>query len=243
MYRHIKSYELRYTDVDVYDNLKLSSLLSFIEESACLSADELGFGYEALNKKQLGFIIVNTFIKLERNIKLGETITIHTWPLKPRLLVFLRDSEIYVGNEKVGVVSARWCMINKETFALVPASAFFTEGDQNEYNSERSVNFSAWKIPEISDGKYSYSKKILYSDYDHNFHANNTKYADFLMDAFSVEELKNKTLKTVQITYVKQCKENDVLDITRKDCDSYVLAEGRVDGELRVQMRIELNDI
>ena len=46
MYRHIKSYELRYTDVDAFDNLKLSSLLSFLEESACLSADELGFGYD-----------------------------------------------------------------------------------------------------------------------------------------------------------------------------------------------------
>ena len=45
MYKNIKKYELRYTDVDAYDNLKLSSLLSFLEESACLSADELGFGY------------------------------------------------------------------------------------------------------------------------------------------------------------------------------------------------------
>lgn len=243
MYRHIKSYELRYTDVDAYDNLKLSSLLSFIEESACLSADELGFGYDALNKKKLGFIIVNTYIKLERNIRLGEVITIHTWPLRPRLMIFLRDSEIYVGDEKVGVVSARWCMVNIETFAIVPASAFFGENDKTEYNIERSINFSAWKIPEISDGKYSFSKKITYSDYDHYFHANNTKYADFLMDAFSVEELKNKTLESVQITYVKQCKENDVLDIIRKDEDSYVQIEGRVNGELRVQMRIKFNDV
>ena len=53
MYRHIKSFELRYTDVDAYDNLKLSSLLSFLEESACLSADELGFGYADVAPKHL----------------------------------------------------------------------------------------------------------------------------------------------------------------------------------------------
>ena len=69
MYRHKKDYELRYTDVDAYDNLKLSSLLSFLEESACLSADELGFGYKDIAPKHFGFIIANWYIKLERNIK------------------------------------------------------------------------------------------------------------------------------------------------------------------------------
>ena len=41
MYRNIKTYEIRYTDVDFKDELKLSSLLSVLEESACISADEL----------------------------------------------------------------------------------------------------------------------------------------------------------------------------------------------------------
>ena len=45
MYRHKKFYDVKYTDADAYDNLKPSALLSFMEESACLSADELGFGY------------------------------------------------------------------------------------------------------------------------------------------------------------------------------------------------------
>lgn len=243
MYRHTKSYELRYTDVDAFDNLKLSSLLSFLEESACLSADELGFGYEALNEKNLGFIIINNYVKLERNIRLGEVITIHTWPLKPRLMIFIRDSEIYVGKEKVGVVSARWCMVDKSSFALVPASAFFTDGDKTEYNTERSINFSSWKIPEIVDGSLVYSKPITYSDYDHYFHANNTKYADFLLDAFSVDELKSKRISSVQITYVKQCKEKERIDIVRKDGQDFTLLEGRVDGDLRVQMKVSFNDL
>ena len=71
MYRHIKSFELRYTDVDAYDNLKLSSLLSFLEESACLSADELGLGNADVAPKHLGFVIVNWYIELNRNIKYG----------------------------------------------------------------------------------------------------------------------------------------------------------------------------
>ena len=62
MYRNIKNYELRYTDVDAYDNLKLSALLSFMEESACRSADELGFGYDDITPHNIGFIIANWYI-------------------------------------------------------------------------------------------------------------------------------------------------------------------------------------
>ena len=45
MYRNIRKYDIRYTDVDFKDDIKLSSLMSVLEESACISADELGFGY------------------------------------------------------------------------------------------------------------------------------------------------------------------------------------------------------
>ena len=243
MYRHIKNYRLKYTDVDAFDRLKLSSLLSCLEESACLSADELGFGYDNLAPVNLGFILVNIYIKFERAINLGETLTVHTWPLRPKYLVFLRDSELYVGDEKVGCVTARWCMIDTITFSVTPASAYFKDGDFDNYNTERSVDFSGWKIPSVTQGEECYCKKVTYSDYDHYQHVNNTKYADFLMDVFSVDELKNRAIDSVQITYVKQCKEGERIDIVRSEQEGYYLVEGRVCGDLRVQMRVKFNDV
>ena len=242
MYRHIRDYELRYTDVDAYDNLKLSSLLSFLEESACGSADELGFGYSALAPKGLGFIVLNYYIKLERNIKLGEKVTIHTWPLKPRLMVFLRDYEIFVGSEKVGVATSRWFMVDMKTFSPARTSVFFKEGDFDNYNSSRSIEFSEWKIPEVKDGADVFSKKVKYSDYDHYFHMNNTKYVDDLMDGFTVDELKNKKVSSIQINFVKQCKEDEEICYIRAFYDRGYLVEGRVNGEIRVQMRISFDE-
>lgn len=241
MYRHIKDYELKYTDVDVYDNLKLSSLLSFLEESACLSASELGFGYDDVSPLHFGFILVNIYIKLEKQIKLGDVLTVHTWPLKPSRAIFLRDSELYVGSEKVGLATARWCMINTNSFTILPSSAFFKEGFFDSYNTQRSIEFSNWKIPLISEGEYSYSKRLAYSDYDHYYHVNNTKYADFVLDVFSVKELENKNISSVKITYVKQCKEGEVLDFVREAREGGFLIEGRVSGELRIQAEINFD--
>lgn len=242
MYRNIKKYEVKFTDVDPFDNLKPSSLLSFMEESACLSAEELGFGYKAISQKNLGFVVVNYYIELKRPIKLGEELEIHTWPLRPRHLIFFRDFELYIHGEKVGLGTTRWCMIDIQSFTMVPASVFFKQGDFDSYNEERSIEFNSWKIPPAA-GKLVYSKKISLSDYDHYFHVNNTKYADYLIDSFSLEELRNKFISKLQITFVKQCKIGEVIDLFKEQTGNTFLVEGKVDDELRVQFKVILSEI
>lgn len=243
MYRNIKKYEIKFTDADAYDNLKPSSLLSFMEESACASADELGFGYKKIAPLNLGFVIVNAYIQLLRSVKIGETLEIHTWPLHPKHLIFFRDFEFYSNGEKLGAATTRWCMINTKTFAMTPVSVFFKESDFDNYNRERCLAFSNWKIPSVNGGELIFSKKVAYSDYDHYFHVNNTKYADFLLDTFTPEEFENKFIKNLQITYVKQCKIGETLDFYRfKDGNAYYV-DGKVGNELRVQYKVDLDEI
>lgn len=240
MYRHIKTYELRYTDVDNRDKLKLSSLLSIMEESACFSADELGFGYDVLMPNNYGFILVNWYIELKRQIRLGEKLTVATWPIQPKRFIVLRDFELYVGDEKVGVATSRWCLVNLGDFSLLPSDAVFKEG--MSFNTERSTNFTSWKIREIEGEPKTYTKFVSWSDYDHYNHVNNTKYADILLDAFSVDEHEKLDISTVQIKYVKQCKYGEELDVSRQsDGENAWIVEGRVGGELRIQMRITCN--
>lgn len=238
MYCNIRKYNLRYTDVDFKDHLKLSSLLSLLEESACASADELGFGYGVLQPKNIGFVILNWHIEIYRAIKLGEDLTVHTWPVKPKRLTVFRDFEFFCGGEKVGVATSRWCVIDLKNFKIVDPSYAFS--DELTYNENRSVEVLNWKIPAVNSAECVYSKKVTYSDYDHYNHVNNTKYADFLLDVFSPEELGGKYLSCVDINYQTQCKFGEVLDFYRENLDGCTLVEGRVDGQTRVQMRVVL---
>lgn len=242
MYKNINKYKIKYTDADVYDNLKPSSLLSFLEESACLSADELGFGYSVITPKNLGFIIVNYHIELFRAIKLGEELEVHTWPLKPRHLIFLRDFELYIDGVKVGAATTRWCMINTQNYTMAPVSAFFKEGDFDNYNTCRSIGDVNWKIPAVAD-KFICGKSVSYSDYDHYFHVNNTKYADLLMDTFTLDELKDKYISVLQVNYVKQCKLGEKIDMYRAESNGFYYVDGKVGDELRVRFGVKLNEV
>ena len=63
------------------------------------------------------------------------------------------------------------------------------------------------------------------------------------MDAFSVDEFAQKSIESVQINYLRQCKENDVIDFIRSEKDGYFIVEGVCDRETRIQMRLKFNEI
>ncbi len=242
MYKNIHTYDIRYTDVDFKDELKLSSLMSLLEESACYSADELGFGYADISPRGIGFILANWYIEIYRPIKLGEILTVHTWPMKPQRTIFLREFEVYSGQERVCAATTRWCMVDLETFSILPTSAFF-ENDQREYNDFRALDFNSWRLPAMAEGVKKYEKVVTFSDYDHYNHVNNTKYADLCLDTFSVEELADLSVESVQITYVKQCKYGEKIDFYRKDDAGYSYIEGRVGDEARVRFKVKFRKL
>lgn len=243
MYIHAKDYAFRYTDVDFQDRVRPAAFLSVMQESACLSADELGFGYKDLQPKNIGFILANWYVELYRPVGYNEVLTVKTWPVKPKKLIVFRDFELFIGKEKVGVGTSRWCLVDLASFSMLPASVIFDD-IVAEYNDFRSTDFGSWKIPDVSGGEPVYSKSVSYSDYDHYNHVNNTRYADFLMDAFSVDDLKDKWVSMFQLSYIKQCKYGERLDFyRRKTEDGSWLVSGKVDGEVRVQFKVKLNDV
>ncbi len=242
MYNNIRDYDIRYLDVDFKDELRLSALMSLLEESACASADELGFGYDDIMPKNIGFVIVNWYLEQYRPVKLKEKLTVHTWPMKPRRSATLREFVVYCGDEKVAAGTTRWCLVDLGSFSLLPTSAFFAD-DKREYNDFRALDFNSWHLPPLEGGEKKYEKLVTVSDYDHYFHCNNTKYADICLDAFSVEELAGRIAEQVQITYVKQCKYGELLEIYRRDDGDESLLEGRVNGEPRVRMKIKFRKI
>ena len=218
-YCHQKNYELRYSDFDFKDELKFSSLLALVQESACLSADELGFGYGALRKQGLAFLIVGTYCRLLRPIVLGDALCIETWPLPPRHVFCERDYRVKdAKGEPVALLASRWCLVDLQDFSLITPDRLGKTHADCPYNPERSVEVPAWKIPPLrGTGRECGTTIVTNSRCDHYYHANNTYYADFFLDGFSIEEVSRRRIEAFQISYVSQAKEGTQLQILRCD--------------------------
>ena len=75
-YQHIKDFTIKYCDVDFKDEMKVSTALAYLEEVACSSADELGFGYEFVKPRGYAFMVTNICCEFLKPVPLGETIRI-----------------------------------------------------------------------------------------------------------------------------------------------------------------------
>ncbi len=238
VYANKKTYDLRYIDFDFKDELKLSALLGLLQESAGLSATELGFGYHALKAKGYGFIVVHTYCEFRRPIRLGDEVTVETWPLPPRHVIFERDYRVTGrGGEELAAVASRWCLVDLGSFSLLTPDKLGEANDRCPYRAEQAVVPPNWKIPH-ADGDEVRRFRVGCSVADHYLHVNNTHYADFFLDCFSMEELAARPVRAFRIAYAKQVKEGSEISFYRRDMGDSTVLEARTDGEPTTQFQL-----
>lgn len=242
VYEHIQEFLIKYCDVDFKDELKASTMLAYFEEVASFSAEELGFGYSFVKPKGYAFMVSNICCEFLRPVPISEIAVFKTWPLPPTHFTFGREYQILDREGEIYVnASSRWCLVDMTSGKLLPSKVI--EGqDYSTYNTRKVIDDVKWKIPAFKkeEGELKFVLTIANSEYDHNMHVNNTRYADYCFNCFSVAELQDRRVKKLSISYLKQCKEGDTLYFYRKrQEDGSYLAHGfNSDGEMVVQSLI-----
>ncbi len=242
VYEHSKNFQIKYCEANFQDQLKPSVALSYMEEVASSSADELGFGYNYVKPLGYAFFLTNIVCRFLRPIKIGEIVTVKTWPTPPSHVIFGREYQfVSQKGETLLNASSRWCLIEMETGKILP-SKMIRGQDYSTYNTSKTMEDVSRKIPlfEVEEGEERFSMVVANSEYDHNMHVNNTRYADYIFNCFSVAELTTKRLTELCISYVKQCKEGDALRFYRKriEDNSYQVIGKNQRNETVVSARI-----
>ncbi len=243
-YQYVQPFYIKYCDADFKDEMKVSTMLSIMEEGACWSADELGFGYDYIKPKGYAFVISNNCVEFIRPVRVGETPLLRTWPNKPTYVVFERQYELLDEQENlVARAASRWCIIDRNTGKIMPSKCVDNQ-DYSTYRTDKAIENAQWKISTFPTENETpkFSVTVGSSAYDHNMHVNNTRYADYCMNVFSVAELSNKWVKRFSISYLKECKEGETIDFYRRQtAENVFLAQGvNQNGALVVAAEITL---
>lgn len=217
-YEHIRNLKVGFCDVDFKEELKPSVLLQYFEEAATTSAEELGFGYSFCRRNGYAFFLTEIHVEFARAVKLQENLLVKTWPLKPSFVVFNREYQVCAKDgEPIVSATSRWGLVDLSDGKILPSKT--VEGqDYSTYRTDRVLETSG-KIKrfDIEDGRLAYSMTVANSEYDHNMHVNNTRYADYIFNCFSVAELKERKVKSFALSYAKQNREGEILRFFRKD--------------------------
>ncbi len=217
-YQYNQQFFIKYCDANFKDEMKISTALSFMEEAASWSAQELGFGYDYIKAKGQAFIISNSCIEFSRPVLVREKPIVQTWPNQPSFVILERQYNFLSEQEEVARAATRWCIIDIKTDKILPSKSIDNQ-DFSTYRTDKVLTDIQWKIAPfaIEEENPRFCITIANSEYDHNMHVNNTKYADYCMNVFSVQELQNKWVRRFSIAYIKQCKEGETLRFFRKE--------------------------
>ncbi len=242
-YEHIQQYTVKYCEADFKDCLKPSAALAYMEEVACSSADELGFGRDFVKPRGYAFMVSSLYFECLKPIMIGDVIKIKTWPSIPSHVIFGREYQFedLQGTPLINATS-RWCLIDMASAKLLNSKVIDNQ-DYTTYNTKKLFDKVQWKVPAFrpEEGELRFTMTVANSEYDHNMHVNNTRYADYCLNCFSVAELSDKRLKKFGISYVKQCKENETLRFYRlqREDGSYLVQGFNEANEMVTQAQIE----
>lgn len=200
-------------DVDGRSHCRPSALLGYLQEAATLAAETKGFGRDVLMGKHGAFwMLARLWCRLDRPLRWGEELTIHTWHRGGKGASMYRDFDLYVDGTHVGEAVSVWVLVRLEDRKMLRVSQIpeleGTEG--GERNKDKLL--SKLRMPE--EMERAERRVMHYSDTDINGHVNNTRYADFACDAIRADLLPEGTfVSQMQLGYSAECRPGEVIDL------------------------------
>lgn len=219
-----KEYYLRASDFDKFNHIKPSAVLDLFQDAAGQHAIEIGVGFEEMIKRSYLWILTKVKFKIFSQPTAYQKVIVKTWPLEPNRLSYRREYCIEnKDGEKLIIGSSEWVVIHSEKrrFLSVPDLYPFTEGFHNEIMFDE-------KIGKVPDFEVIESPRIVnagFSELDVNNHVNNTKYANYVLDA--INPSKADELDVFQIDYRKEVLQDTQLSVYHTQQDNVVLAKGQ----------------
>lgn len=227
-----KTFPITSTEVDAFGNCRPSAFLSFFQDMGTEHAERMGLDRSYLVEEYGAiWMLVRVWYQIRRPLKMGESLTIRTWQRGAGGLIVYRDFDLFVDGEPVGEGVSAWVVADQESRKMLrPASiGRIAAAPKPELSKDRQLKL----IRTPKNRKPVYTKTVRYSDLDINGHMNNTKYADVMIDALSVEELRGRFVSEMQLNYSMECLVGESMVISREMEENSCYIDGCSDDGTR----------
>lgn len=220
-------YLLRATDFDCRYQLQPASVLELFQDAAGRHSIEMGVGYQQFAPKNLLWVLSGVRFQVIKTPEMYQRVKVITWPLPPSAVTFQRECrmEDMDGNLLVKG-SSDWAVVDGLRRKIVPAKGIYPPSFVP--CEERCF---ADKAPRLRDFEPAgEGKRIVpgFAELDINGHVNNTKYANFILDA--VDWQPQERIDTFQIHYRKEMMAGQAVTLYTRREEAVLSVMGKSDG-------------
>ena len=207
---YAQEFHIDQLSTDCFGNLKPSMLLYFLQEVAgnhfCLLEDP----QETLDSKNLFWAVSRHRFEILRMPRLGEQITVETWPMPTTRVAYPRAMAMYdaAGNLLARAVSL-WVLMDKESRAMVlpGKSGVPVNGILRGTELEVPKNL----LPKAF--AHTATRFVTYSLLDKNGHMNNTRYLDWVCDLLPMAFHSAHTPSQITLCYLSEALEGQQIQL------------------------------
>lgn len=182
-----KEFYLRTSDFDCRMDLAPAAVLDLFQDVAGEHARLLGIGREAMLAERLIWVVVKVRYRILKTPHQYDRVTVKTWPLPPRRSIFQREYSICSAEGELLVAgSSEWVVIHADRRRLVPVGDVYPIKDG--FLTGHSFEDGFPHLADFAPACEGMPVVPQFSDMDANGHVNNTKYANFVMNAAALGE-------------------------------------------------------
>lgn len=228
-------------DINTLKELSNTSLLSYLEDVACMHSEMLGYGISNINTFKKTWVLLFWKVKVIKRPKFSDDLTAKTWSRLTDRYYAYRDFYVYnQDNDLVAIASSKWVLIDIENEKLVK----IPEEVSSAYKPENISVFNDNTLEKLIEPKENEKKinyKITKNMIDINKHLHNIYYMDIAKEILPDEIAFSNELNEFEIMYKHEVKLGEIVKVlySKQDDFHYITIKSEDEKSLHAIIKIK----
>lgn len=215
----VKTHKLSASMVSSANTLSAVGAFTVVEDALTELMGDLGIDGITVKRKYNSFwVFVRTRIKFTgKQLGWGEEYTVTAFLSAASIVKLFADFEATDGKgEKLFSARLELCVLDIASQKILKLSSVGFTPDMLGGQPNPEVNFGRFERiqPPVAE-----SVRVRSTNIDHSHHTNNLEYIRFIMNSYTVAETEARDIKEMEVEYVSQSYEGDLLDIRKANFD------------------------
>ncbi|MEQ9297534.1 MAG: thioesterase [Cyclobacteriaceae bacterium] len=230
----MEEFRVRAYETDPSGELRLITLVNYLEEAAWRNAHTLGFSVDHLLKKGVSWVMQRLKLDVIQWPQHNDLVYVDTWPSGLDRILTYRDFKIYNDQrELIATAKTNWIVLDIETRRMIRIPEFIKEA---RFSIERdNLPLLSEKITKSGELEQLLKYQVLERDIDRNGHVNNANYFQWCMEGPS-DQMKLNSLRSIDMIFKTEALHGDGLVFHRADLGNgnyqHVITNSRTDKDV-----------
>lgn len=230
---------VRYSETDVDAKLSVTGIMNYFQDCSTFQSEDCGVGLSYLETVKRAWLLSSWQIRVIERPKLGDRITIATWPYEIKGIYGLRNFVILdEKGEYLVKANSCWFLVDTETGKPVRV----TREDVDAYGAEEPklpMEYAPRKIALPDDMEEAGRLLVMKHQIDTNHHVNNAQYVDMAREVLP----EGTEIREIRAEYKKAAVLGDSVVLKRAEtAKGYVVSICGVDGSVFANVELKTGE-